>query len=169
MLVVGKLGARDDLPLLERYAKDETHCATFLHDPPPKPGQPVLHLIRRPIEGQDTTSQLRDVSAAMRLHLSDQKPQEFGFYWKWPFGDEAGKQNSLGTFNLYAIGFLRDADRTAAHKKAWNGSRSRRRKSPIQTRKRPSSSSDSGLPSFPIAKRCRSAWPRWAQRPYPLS
>ena len=86
MLAVGKLGTKDDLPLLEKYAKDETQCAVFLHDPPAKPGQPVLRLPRPAIEGQDTTTQLRDVSAAMRLHLLGQDPHEFGFYWSWPNG-----------------------------------------------------------------------------------
>jgi hypothetical protein len=117
MLAIGKLGTKDDLLLLERFANDETRCAAFLHDPPPKPGQPAFHLIRPPIEGQDTTTQLRDVSAAMRLHRLGQKPEEFGFHWSWPYGPAAGKQNQLGTFNLHAIGFLRAADRTNAHKK----------------------------------------------------
>ncbi len=118
MLAIGKLGTKDDLALLERYANDETQCALFLHDPLPKPGEPALRLIRPPKEGQDTTTQLRDVSAAMRLQMVGQKPEEFGFYWSWPFGAEAGKPNRIGTFHLYAIGFLRAADREAAHKKA---------------------------------------------------
>jgi hypothetical protein len=118
MLAVGKLGTKDDLPLLERYAEDETRCAAFLHDPPPKPGQPRFLLPRLPVEGQDTTTQLRDVSAAMRLHLRGQNPEEFGFYWRWPNGPDAGKPTKMGTFYLHAIGFLRDADREAAHKKA---------------------------------------------------
>jgi hypothetical protein len=120
MLVVGKLGAKDDLPLLERYAKDQGVCARVLNDPPPKPGEPRLHLIRPPIEGQDATAQLRDVSAVMRLHLSGQKPHEFGFHWGRPFDPDKGKPwvKPDDVFNLHGIGFLRDADREAAHKKA---------------------------------------------------
>ncbi|HVL14983.1 MAG TPA: hypothetical protein VM529_20600, partial [Gemmata sp.] len=118
MLVVGKLGTKDDLPLLERYAKDGTECARFLNDPPPKPGQPHLRLPRPPVEGQDATTQLRDVSVAMRLHLLGQKPDDFGFYWDWPNGPEAGRRNRMGEFYLHAIGFLRAVDREAAHAKA---------------------------------------------------
>jgi RNA polymerase sigma factor (sigma-70 family) len=118
LLVVGKLGTKDDLPLLERYAKDETGCAVFLNDPPEKPGQPVIRLRRLPVEGQDATTQLRDASAAMRLHLLGQNSDDFGFYWRWPHGPDAGKPTGLGAFYLNAIGFLRDADREAAHKKA---------------------------------------------------
>jgi RNA polymerase sigma factor (sigma-70 family) len=118
LLVVGKLGTKDDLPLLERYAKDGAECARFLNDPPTKPGEPRILLPRLPVEGQDATTQLRDVSAAMRLHLLGQKPEEFGFYWRWPNGPGAGKPTNLGGFYLNAIGFLRAADREAAHKKA---------------------------------------------------
>ena len=116
--MIGKLGTKDDLLLLEQYAKDETQCARFLHDPPPKPGEPAFRIIRPPIEGRDTTTQLRDIAVAMRLHRLGQKPEEFGFHWSWPYGDDAGKPNKLGTFHLHATGFLRNSDREAAHKKA---------------------------------------------------
>ena len=118
LLTIGKLGTKEDLSLLEKYETNETQCAAFLHDPPPKPGQPAFHLIRPPIEGQDTTTQLRDVSVAMRLHRLGQKAEDFGFHWSWPYGTEAGMPNKLGTFHLHAIGFLRKSDREAAHKKA---------------------------------------------------
>jgi hypothetical protein len=71
-----------------------------------------------PVEGQDATAQLRDVSAAMHLHLLGQNPEEYGFYWRWPHGSDAGKLTKMGMFYLHAIGFIHDADRAAAHKKA---------------------------------------------------
>jgi hypothetical protein len=119
LLVVGKFGSKDDLPLLETRAASDVRCAVVLHDPPPKAGEPVLRLIRSPIEGQDTTTQLRDVSAAMRLHLLGQNPDDFGFYWRWPNDPDAGKPiRPADRFELYSVGFMRDADRATAHKKA---------------------------------------------------
>ena len=67
---------------------------------------------------RDTTTQLRDIAVAMRLHRLGQKPEEFGFNWSWPYGEDAGKPNKLGTFHLHATGFLRNSDSEAAHKKA---------------------------------------------------
>ena len=119
MLVIGKLGSKDDLPLLEKFATNEDHCATVLNDPPPKAGEPVFHLIRIAKEGQDATGQLRDVSVAMRLHLLGQNPDEYGFYWQNPYSTEKKEPvKPEDRFNLYSIGFLRKTDRTAAHKKA---------------------------------------------------
>jgi RNA polymerase sigma factor (sigma-70 family) len=118
MLVVGKLGSKDDLPLLEKYAADEGHCAAFLNDPPLKPGEPRFLLLRLPVEGQDATAQLRDVSAAMRLRLLGENPDDYGFHWRWPHEPNTGKPTGFDPFYLNGIGFLRDADREAAHKKA---------------------------------------------------
>ena len=120
ILAVGKLGTKDDLPLLEMHTANGTQSGVFLHDPPAKPGEPVFRIPRwLPVEGQDTTTQLRDVSAAMRLHLLGQDPDDFGFYWRWPHGPDAGKRmNPEDRFGPYSVGFLRDADRVAAHKKA---------------------------------------------------
>lgn len=118
MLLLGKLGSKDDLPLLEKFATNEDRCAVVLIDPPPKPGQPVFRLYRLPIEGQDVTTQLRDVSVAMRLHLLGQNPDDFGFYWQHPEDSLRIPVKLEGRFNLYSLGFIRNADRTAAHKKA---------------------------------------------------
>ncbi|AMV27256.1 ECF RNA polymerase sigma factor SigE [Gemmata sp. SH-PL17] len=119
ILVVGKLGSKDDLPLLEVHSANDTQCGVFLHDPPEKPGEPVFRIYRLAIEGQDTTIQVRDVSTAMRLHLLGQNPDDFGFYWRWPHGSDAGKRMEPDNrFSPYSIGFLRKTDRTAAHKKA---------------------------------------------------
>jgi hypothetical protein len=120
MLVIGKLGSKDELPLLERYADDRRECARFLNDPPSKPGEPVMQIYRLPIDGQDAIAQLRDVSAAMRLHLLGQKPEQFGFYWTSPFGPDKGKplRNPTELFSPYGIGFIADADREAALKTA---------------------------------------------------
>lgn len=118
MLVIGKLGSKDDLPLLEKFATSKDVCAVCLNDPPPKPGEPVIRLYRLPIEGQDTTGQLRDVSAAMRLHLLGQDPDQYGFYWQHPNVTDRKPVKPGERFSLYSIGFIRDADRTAAHKKA---------------------------------------------------
>ncbi|MBP3954735.1 sigma-70 family RNA polymerase sigma factor [Gemmata sp. G18] len=119
ILAVGKLGTKDDLPLLEAHAANGAQSGVFLHDPPTKPGEPVFRIYRTPVEGQDTTTQLRDVATAMRLHLLGQDPDDFGFYWRWPHGPDAGKRmNPEDRFGPYSVGFLRDADRVAAHKKA---------------------------------------------------
>ncbi|MFL5340378.1 MAG: RNA polymerase sigma factor [Gemmataceae bacterium] len=119
LLVVGKFGSKDDLPLLEKHAASDVRCAVILHDPPPKAGVPVHRIIRMPIEGQDTTTQLRDVSATMRLHLLGQNPDDSGFYWRWPNDPDARKPvKPAERFELYSIGFMRDADRATAHKKA---------------------------------------------------
>jgi hypothetical protein len=55
----------------------------------------------------------------MRLHLLGRDPDEFGFYWRRPNDPDAGNPiKPDDRFDLYAIGFTRDTDRTAAHKKA---------------------------------------------------
>jgi hypothetical protein len=119
MLVIGKLGSKGDLPLLEKYAANADHCSTVLNDPPPEPGQPQIWLRRLPKDGQDATGQLRDVSVAMRLHLLGQNPDEFGFYWQNPHSTEKKKPVAReDRFTPYRIGFTKEADRVVAHKKA---------------------------------------------------
>jgi RNA polymerase sigma factor (sigma-70 family) len=118
MLVVGKLGSKDDLPLLEKYAANDAVCSVFLKDPPPEPGQPIVRLPRPPKDGQDITAQLRDVSATMRLHLLGENPDAFGFFWPFPSETDRKPVPPEARFLLGRIGFIRDADRTAAHKKA---------------------------------------------------
>jgi HEAT repeat protein len=118
MIVIGKLGSKDDLPLLEKYATNGERCSVCLIDPPPKPGEPVFRLYRFPKDGQDATGQLRDVSAAMRLHLLGENPDDFGFYWRYPDDTLRKPLTPEQRFGLYSIGFIRDTDRTAAHKKA---------------------------------------------------
>jgi RNA polymerase sigma factor (sigma-70 family) len=114
MLVVGRLGSRYDLPLVERYAGDTTRCVYTLNDPPSDEPRPLLP--RPPIEGRDATTQLRDVSAAMRLHLRGQDPNDYGFYWRPAAEPKRGKPND--PFELNEIGFRTEAGRDAAHTKA---------------------------------------------------
>jgi hypothetical protein len=118
MLVIGKLGSKDDVPLLEKHATNEDQCFACLNDPPEEPGQPRPLLIRWPKEGQDATGQLRDVSAAMRLHLLGQNPDDFGFYWQYPYAKEKKPVSPEAKFGPYSIGFIRDTDRTESHKMA---------------------------------------------------
>jgi hypothetical protein len=114
MFVVGKFGSKRDLPLLERYATDITRAGVVLNDPPEKPGVPKLVLLRSPVEGQDVTTQLRDVSIAMQLQLLGKPASEFGFDWQ--MARDNGKMND--PFDLFTIGFLTNVARAAAHKKA---------------------------------------------------
>jgi|GEM_PF-3477493 len=118
MLVIGKLGSKDDLPLLEKFATNEDVCAVCLIDPPLEPGEPHVLLQRPPKDGQDATGQLRDVSAAMRLHLLGENPDAFGFYWQPPGTTDRKPVKLDERFSLYSIGFIRNADRITTLKKA---------------------------------------------------
>ncbi len=118
MLLLGKLGSKDDLPLLESRAASEDVCAVSLIDPQPEPGKPRILLPRWPKDGRDATAQLRDVSAAMRLHLIGADPDAFRFYWHYPWETDRKPVKPEDRFYLYSIGFIRNTDRVAAHKKA---------------------------------------------------
>jgi hypothetical protein len=53
------------------------------------------------------------------ITLLGQDPDDFSFYWRRAKALAAGKGPSpADRFDLYSVGFLRDAERTAAHKKA---------------------------------------------------
>jgi RNA polymerase sigma factor (sigma-70 family) len=100
LLGVGRFGTRDDLPLLEKAFTDGRvfHGARYNH--------PDGTL--KPVEVR-----VSDTAVAAALHLAGQKPADFGFF--------PSLQMYTGPGNWaehFALGFLDDAARQAAHKKA---------------------------------------------------
>jgi RNA polymerase sigma factor (sigma-70 family) len=100
LLGVGRFGTLDDLPLLEHAFGDGRvfHVAKYNH--------PDGTL--KPVEVR-----VSDTAVAAALHLAGQKPADFGFF--------PSLQMYTGPGNWaehFALGFLDDAARQAAHKKA---------------------------------------------------
>jgi RNA polymerase sigma factor (sigma-70 family) len=100
LLGVGRFGTLDDLPLLEKAFSDGRvfHVAKYNH--------PDGTL--KPVE-----IRVNDTAVAAALHLAGQKPADFGFF--------PSLQMYTGPGNWaehFALGFLDDASRQAAHQKA---------------------------------------------------
>jgi hypothetical protein len=89
--LLGKMGGKEHIALLEGLLDDETQVSNFNFN------------------GQLGTTQMRDVGLAMIIHLSGQKPQEFGFEFLKSQG---------GTISSYHyLGFADDKERSAARQK----------------------------------------------------
>jgi hypothetical protein len=97
--VLGKMGGKEHIAPLEGLLDDETQVSNFN------------------LNGQPGATQMRDVALAMIIHLSGEKPQDFGFEFL---------KNHPGTiFSYHYLGFADDKARSAARKKwkEWAASR----------------------------------------------
>jgi hypothetical protein len=89
--ILGKMGGKEQIAPLETLLDDETQVSNFN------------------LNGQLGSAQMRDVALAMVIHLSGQKPQEFGF--------EFVKNHPGMIFSYHYLGFADDKERSAARKK----------------------------------------------------
>jgi RNA polymerase sigma factor (sigma-70 family) len=129
LAVIGKLGTKEDIPFLAKFADDRTEATGFYVD---YPGDNEPRGEFRP--GKDCATQMRDTAVAMTLVLSGQTREqldEFGFFAsrympRGPVGQGpppplppvGRRRRSDDPFSPTSIGFIHDADREAAHKKA---------------------------------------------------
>jgi RNA polymerase sigma factor (sigma-70 family) len=102
LLGVGRFGTLDDLPLLEKAFNDGRvfHVANYNH--------PDGKL--KPVEVR-----VSDTAVAAALHLAGQKPADFGFF---PSLQMYTLPGNVAWAEHFSLGFLDDAARQAAHKKA---------------------------------------------------
>jgi hypothetical protein len=89
--VLGKMGGKEHITPLEGLLDDDAQVGNFN------------------MNGQLCITQMRDVALAMVIHLSGQKPQEFGF--------EFLKNQPNTVFSYPYLGFADDKERSAARKK----------------------------------------------------
>ncbi len=112
LLVIGKFGEPEDLERLEPLLNDAAVCAQQqisvqtdgAKNNPPNP---------KTIKNEVIETQIRDVTLAVMIHLSGQKPADFGF--------ERIQPNATILFNTATLGFSDPSLREAAFSKwrAW--------------------------------------------------
>jgi hypothetical protein len=109
LCVLGKHGTAADVPLVRAFADDAGRALAIIQEDENnrRPGYAL------PIDGKDVTVRVGDVAVAMLVRLHGGDPKAFGFYWP------AGKGLKVpDPFRPSVIGFIAEADRTAAHAKA---------------------------------------------------
>jgi hypothetical protein len=110
LIGVGKLGTKDQIPLLESLLEDDTK------------------IVNSRINNQISSVQIRDVALAMTLHLSGKDPREWGFEGIPKVVNPNPNSNPL--FQYYSLGFIddeKDTKRTAALKK-WKDASAKEKK-----------------------------------------
>jgi len=105
LLVVGKFGSTDDIQRLEPLLEDQAICAQQQIAVPTEiakedPANP------KAMKNEMMETQIRDVALAVIIHLSGQKPADFGFQRVQP--------NSTVLFNTATLGFTSQELRSAA-------------------------------------------------------
>ena len=125
LTVVGKLGTRDDLPFLLQFADDRTVVRqTFISQPGDETRPPTEF---RP--GKDSALELRDVAVVAALVLCGQSREridEYGFFVSrydprpagTPLPPVGRRRWADDPLTVGDLGFVRDEDRGAGHKKA---------------------------------------------------
>jgi hypothetical protein len=98
VLLLGHHGGPEDVAVLEWFRNDARPFGTYLG-----------------LDGTSEDVQVRDLAAAMSLHLRGEDFSKYGFgsvgVMAWWAGDAVAPYNS--------VSFLRPKDRDEAHKKAW--------------------------------------------------
>ncbi|HVU90533.1 MAG TPA: hypothetical protein VHD36_24640 [Pirellulales bacterium] len=105
LLVVGKFGGPIEIDRLEPLLEDYAVCAQQqiavqtggAKNGPPNPNN---------VKNEVIETQIRDVALAVMIHLSGQKPADFGF--------ERAQPNGTILFNTATLGFAKPDDREAA-------------------------------------------------------
>ena len=111
--VLGQHGTAANLPLVMKFADDTTECGRLEFSKFPGGVIRGSGTVRPLVKDTDVVAQVRDVAVIAALQLRKQKPQDFGFEM-----DVVSDHGPLMTADLSQLGFCRDADREAAHKKA---------------------------------------------------
>jgi RNA polymerase sigma factor (sigma-70 family) len=130
LAAIGKCGTKDDLPFLAKYADDRRVTMRVYMNYPGDEADPPREF--RP--EKDQAVQLRDVAVVMMLVLNGmtrEQLDEFGFFvsrYAPRYTGEVGpppplppvgrRRRADDPFAPFSLGFLRDADREAAHRKA---------------------------------------------------
>lgn len=91
-VAIGRFGSQEDVPLLEKFLKDQTICHTWHNG-----NQKVVQ------------TQIRDVVLCMTIHLAGRDPRQFGF--------ETLNDNPETIYHIYSLGFADNAKRDAAFAK----------------------------------------------------
>ncbi len=108
---LGLHGQASDIPLVLKFADDKTECARL---PFSKAAGGAIGPWWPAVAKTDVVTESRDVAVIAALHLHKKRPQEFGFEQAvLQIGGPPPPPSSLAH-----LGFCRDADRDAAHKKA---------------------------------------------------
>ncbi len=110
LLLIGKYGSKDDLPLVQKHLDDGVQVSAVIREKPGefRPGYAV------PIDGKDVTVTVGDVALAIAIQLRGGDPRGFGFLWPTALdGAKVADPLTLGV-----IGFQSIKDREAAHRKA---------------------------------------------------
>ena len=95
LVLIGKLGGKEHLPVVEQYFADTEVCGRFN------------------LRNTQSEVQVRDVALVVAIHLQGQDPKEYGFDHLEP--------NEQVLYALHTVGFRTPEDRDAAFKKwaAW--------------------------------------------------
>ncbi len=95
ILAFAQLGSEENVPQLEKLLDDQTACSTRSN---PKNRKEVIY-----------QSQVRDVALATIIHLSGEKPEDFGF--------TSLQRDDTTIFRTTTVGFADDKQRTVAFDK----------------------------------------------------
>lgn len=93
ILIAGRFGGKDELPMIERLLSDKTSCGTFQANNPPR----------------QVDLQIRDIALAVAVHLTGQNLRDYGF--------QAAQPNATTLFQVATLIFNDPARRDEALKK----------------------------------------------------
>jgi len=96
ILIAGRFGGKDELPMIERLLDDKTSCGTFQANNPPR----------------QVDLQIRDIALAVAVHLTGQNLRDYGF--------QSAQPNATTLFQVATLIFNDPARREEALKK-WAG------------------------------------------------
>jgi HEAT repeat protein len=93
ILIAGRFGGKDELPMIERLLSDKTSCGTFQANNPPR----------------QVDLQIRDIALAVAVHLTGQNIRDYGF--------QSAQPNATTLFQVATLIFNDPARREEALKK----------------------------------------------------
>jgi hypothetical protein len=96
ILIAGRFGGKEELPMIERLLDDKTSCGTFQANNPPR----------------QVDLQIRDIALAVAVHLTGQNLRDYGF--------QSAQPNATTLFQVATLIFNDPARREEALKK-WAG------------------------------------------------
>jgi hypothetical protein len=93
ILIAGRFGGKDELPMIERLLDDKTSCGTFQANNPPR----------------QVDLQIRDIALAVAVHLTGQNLRDYGY--------KSAQPNATTLFQVATLIFNDPAQREEALKK----------------------------------------------------